>query len=212
MRSFDEYKKTASDKNLDSIESERNLDSIESERNLDSIESSGKQNSQKEHFSQEPPFNKEEQEKLNELLALSFDFARQNDFENLSTLLKYKLNPNLKNEKGDSLLMLASYHNALECVDLLLKNGARVDEKNDKNLTPLSGAIFKGYEKIVKRLLESGADVDEKCGGGFSACNFAVLFGRDEILNELLKYSKKKQKIGVLARIWLKIVKIFVKK
>lgn len=205
MRSFDDYKKTASDYN-------ESLDSIESEKNKDSIESSGGQNSQKEHFSQEPPFNKEEQEKLNELLALSFDFARQNDFENLSTLLKYKLNPNLKNEKGDSLLMLASYHNSLECVDLLLKNGAKVDERNDKNLTPLSGAVFKGYEKIVKRLLKSGADVDEKCGGGFSACDFAVLFGRGEILNELLKYSKKKRKIGLIARIWLKFAKIFVKK
>ncbi|MDE5602343.1 MAG: ankyrin repeat domain-containing protein, partial [Helicobacter sp.] len=63
----------------------------------------------------------QEEEKLEELCTMSFDMARNNDHQSLETLLKNGLNPNLTNHKGDSLLMLASYHNSVECVKLLLQ-------------------------------------------------------------------------------------------
>lgn len=43
----------------------------------------------------------EEESKLEELCAMSFDMTRNNDFHNLETLLKNGLNPNLTNHKGD---------------------------------------------------------------------------------------------------------------
>lgn len=99
----------------------------------------------------------EEKEKLEELCAMSFDMARNNDYKSLQTLLQNGLNPNLANHKGDSLLMLASYHNSIECVKLLLQYKAKVDKVNDKNLTPLAGVCFKGYVEVAKLLLENGA-------------------------------------------------------
>ena len=75
--------------------------------------------------------NAEEEKKLEELCALAFDFARDNDVASLETLLQYGLNVDLANHKGNTLLMLAAYNNSLDAAELLLKNGALVDKKND---------------------------------------------------------------------------------
>ncbi|TLD86157.1 ankyrin repeat domain-containing protein [Helicobacter sp. MIT 05-5294] len=142
----------------------------------------------------------EEQSKLEELCAMSFDMARNNDFQNLETLLKNGLNPNLTNHKGDSLLMLASYHNSLECVKLLLQYKAEVDKANDKNLTPLSGVCYKGYAEIARLLLENGANPDFKNPMGMTPYDFAIMFRRKEILELLAKYSNRK--IGFFKKLW----------
>ncbi|WP_288546173.1 ankyrin repeat domain-containing protein [uncultured Helicobacter sp.] len=143
--------------------------------------------------------NSKEQQQLEELCALSFDFARQNDTQNLKILLDSGLNANLANHKGDTLLMLAAYHNSLEAAKMLIEYGAQVDKPNDKNHTPLAGVCFKGYYEMAKLLLESGANPDGK--GALSPMNCAIMFRRKEILDLLLQYTKAKP--SALQRIWL---------
>ncbi len=143
----------------------------------------------------------QEKEKLEELCAMSFDMARNNDYTSLETLLKNGLNPNLTNHKGDSLLMLACYYNSVECVKLLLQYKAEVDKTNDKNLTPLSGVCFKGYVEVAKLLLENGANPDLKNPMGMTPYDFAILFRRKEIIKLLKKYSNKK--ISFFKKIWI---------
>ncbi|WP_297833951.1 ankyrin repeat domain-containing protein, partial [Pseudomonas sp.] len=50
-----------------------------------------------------------------------FDLARKGDARMLGLLLERELTPNLRNHKGDTLLMLASYHGHLDAVRVLLE-------------------------------------------------------------------------------------------
>ena len=156
----------------------------------------------------------QEYAKMEEFVKMSFDFARNNDAESLKIMLKNGLNPNLANHKGDSLLMLASYHNALNCVRLLLDFGANVDKPNDRGHTPLAGVCFKGYTQVAKLLLESGANPNgvsqnsainsgndssdiaqtstARSSAILSPINTAIMFRRKEILALLLRYNNQK--------------------
>ena len=109
------------------------------------------------------------------------DFARNGDAAGLSTMLGQGLGVDLRDAKGNTLLMLASYHGRAEVVKLLLKLGATVDLRNDKGQTPLGGVAFKGYVEIATLLLDAGADplADQ---GGQTPVDYATMFGRQEIL------------------------------
>ena len=134
---------------------------------------------------------KNEEQKLEELCAKSFDLARNNEIEPLIIMLDAGLNVNIANHKGNTLLMLAAYNNSLEVAKLLLERGAEVDKVNDKKQTPLAGVCFKGHYKMAELLLKFGADPDYD-SGGLTPMNCALMFRRKEIVKLLLKYSKKK--------------------
>ena len=156
------------------------------------------QNTQNTQGKQDCVLSEVERQKLEELCAQSFDFARADDVESLKILLDSGLNVNLANEQGNTLIMLAAYNNSLACAHLLLQRGADVDMRNDKGQTPLAGVCFKGYYEMAKLLIEHGADVDSD--GALSPMNCAIIFQRNEILKLLRQHSRKKpsllQKIG----------------
>ena len=109
------------------------------------------------------------------------DLARKGDTEGLALMLKGGLVVDACDAKGNTLLMLASYHGRAEVVKLLLKSGATVDLRNDKGQTPLGGVAFKGYVEIATLLLDAGADPVADQGGSTPA-DFATLAGKTEIL------------------------------
>ena len=109
------------------------------------------------------------------------DLARNGDAVGLGALLKGGLAVDARDAKGNTLLMLASYHGRAEVVKLLLKSGATVDLRNDKGQTPLGGVAFKGYVEIATLLLDAGADPVADQGGSTPA-DFATLAGKTEIL------------------------------
>ena len=109
------------------------------------------------------------------------DLARNGDAIGLGALLKGGLAVDARDAKGNTLLMLASYHGRAEVVKLLLKSGATVDLRNDKGQTPLGGVAFKGYVEIATLLLDAGADPVADQGGSTPA-DFATLAGKTEIL------------------------------
>ena len=109
------------------------------------------------------------------------DLARNGDAAGLGALLKGGLSVDARDAKGNTLLMLASYHGRAEIVKLLLKSGASVDLRNDKGQTPLGGVAFKGYVEIATLLLDAGADPVADQGGSTPA-DFATLAGKTEIL------------------------------
>ncbi|AJC87273.1 ankyrin repeat domain-containing protein [Campylobacter insulaenigrae] len=153
-------------------------------------------------------FNNEEEQRIQELCTMAFDFARKNDLENLKIMIEAGLSVNLKNHKGDSLLMLSSYHNSYECAQFLLENGARVDDKNDKGQTPLAGVCFKGYLPMCKLLVHYGANIDENNGLGMTPFSFAVMFGHREIVEFLAQNSKK----SFLKKLAFFVLKVFKRK
>ncbi|MFC7553941.1 ankyrin repeat domain-containing protein [Pseudoroseomonas wenyumeiae] len=73
-----------------------------------------------------------------EILAYAaqvFQCARAGDAETMRNLLARGLPANLTNDKGDTLLMLASYHGHLETVRTLLHHGADPNRLNDRGQT-----------------------------------------------------------------------------
>ena len=132
----------------------------------------------------------QEYAKVEEFVKMSFDFARNNDAESLKIMLENGLNPNLSNHKGDTLLMLASYHNAISCVRVLLDFSAEVDRANDRGHTPLAGVCFKGFLEVADLLLKAGANPNG-AGGALTPINTAIMFRRKEILALLLSYNSK---------------------
>ena len=71
---------------------------------------------------------------------------------------KYKINPDLTDNEGNSLLSLAVQSNSFQIVNYLINCGASVNTKNNSNNTPLHFALsFHNYE-IADMLIRCGAD------------------------------------------------------
>lgn len=147
----------------------------------------------------------EEEQRYAELQAMALDAARHGDVEALAPMLKAGMPANLRDEKGNTLLMLGAYHGQAEIVSLLLAHDAEVDGRNDRDQTPLAGVAFKGHLEIARILLEHGADPLADQGGGRTPVMFAAMFGHLEIVKLLEQAAaakgSKKSSLGWLARI-----------
>jgi uncharacterized protein len=117
-----------------------------------------------------------------------FGYARGGLARELDELLAMGLPPNLRNEKGDSLLMLASYNGHADAVRVLLERGADPDLANDRGQTPLAGAAFKGDIEVTRLLLDRGAAVDGRSDGGKTPLMMAAMFNRTEMVDLLLAH------------------------
>jgi uncharacterized protein len=115
-----------------------------------------------------------------------FDHARAGRDAELAELLAMGLPANLRDHKGDSLLMLASYHGHPDAARRLLEHGADPELANDRGQTPLAGAAFKGDAAMARLLLEKGAAVDGSGPDGKTALMIAAMFDRMEIIDLLL--------------------------
>lgn len=98
-----------------------------------------------------------------QLATQLFDYAREGRTPELDQYITAGIPVNLTNGKGDTLLMLASYHGHLATVHMLLGKGADPNVKNERGQSIIAGAVFKGEEDIVKALKEDG-DADLELG------------------------------------------------
>ncbi|QGU05256.1 ankyrin repeat domain-containing protein [Corynebacterium comes] len=118
---------------------------------------------------------------VRELATRLFEMARNGD----DTLVQYidnGVSPDLSNEDGNSLLMLAAYSGHENLVGALAERGADVDKQNNRRQTPLAGAVFKKYGAVVDRLVAAGADPH---AGAPSAVETARYFQLTEMLDRL---------------------------
>ncbi|KAF5976466.1 ankyrin protein [Fusarium bulbicola] len=102
-----------------------------------------------------------------EFASRMYDAARKGDVATFEQALPAGLPPNLTNDKGDTLLMLAAYHGHADLVKVLIQHGADPNRLNDRGQSPLAGAVFKKEDAVIqnrntnnkiKELLDSGAD------------------------------------------------------
>jgi ankyrin repeat protein len=147
------------------------------------------------------PISPEEEARYEELQHLALDFARTGNTEALMPMIHAGMSANLSDSKGNTLLMLAAYHNHLDTVSALLETGASVDQRNDRGQTPLAGVCFKGHAPIALRLLKAGADAKADNGLGATPITFAMMFGHHQLAKTLLEKSdarpSAKQRIGL---------------
>lgn len=134
----------------------------------------------------QPPMTATEQDVL-DFAARMFQLARSGDAEALAPMLERGLPPNMTNHKGDTLVMLASYHGQIDATRLLLEKGADPNRYNDMAQTPLAGAAFKGNLSMAELLLAHGADVNLCPPGGKTPLMFAAMFDRREIVDLLVR-------------------------
>ncbi|GKT50817.1 putative ankyrin repeat protein RF_0381 [Colletotrichum spaethianum] len=90
------------------------------------------------------------------LAASMYNAAREGNKSVLEEAILDGLPPNLTNEKGDTLLMLAAYYGHADLVKLLIQHGADPNRLNDKRQSPLAGAVFKRLDSVVEA--KGGAD------------------------------------------------------
>ncbi len=112
-------------------------------------------------------------------LQSMFDLARAGDTEQLASSIDAGIPVNLTNGTGDTLLILAAYHQHAETVRALLSRGADVERVNDRGQTALAAAVFRQAGDIVTDLLSAGA---EPAAGGRSALDVARFFDLPEML------------------------------
>lgn len=110
-----------------------------------------------------------------------FDLARQGDAARLAAYVDAGAPVDLTDADGNTLLMLAAYHDQPATVAALVERGADVEAQNRRGQSPLAGAVFKQADEVVRVLLEAGADPD---AGTPTARETAQMFGRPELFGE----------------------------
>jgi ankyrin repeat protein len=121
-------------------------------------------------------------------LRSMFDLARAGDTGRLAEAIDAGIPVNLTNESGDSLLILAAYHDHPETVRALLERGADHARVNDRGQTALGAAVFRRSERGVTLLLDAGAD---PALGPRSALDVARFFDLGEMLALLTARSER---------------------
>ncbi|MGM0385852.1 MAG: ankyrin repeat domain-containing protein [Actinomycetota bacterium] len=89
-----------------------------------------------------------------------FTLAREGRTELLAAYVDAGLPVDLANHNGDTLLVLAAYHEHPDTVLALLERGADVTRANLRGQNALTSATFKQDVESVRALLAAGADPD----------------------------------------------------
>jgi ankyrin repeat protein len=123
-----------------------------------------------------------------EMIQQLFQLVRTSDAERMRGLFEKGFDaPNIRDGKGNTLLMLASYNGQLEMTRVLLENGADPQIANDMGQIPLAGAAFKGNTAMAKLLIENGADVNARMPDGKTPLMFAAMFNQLAIIDLFLE-------------------------
>jgi len=106
------------------------------------------------------------------------DLAREGHADALAEAIARGVPANLTGGSGDTLLILATYHDHPGTVRMLLERGADPNRVNDRGQTALGAAVFRRSRESVELLLAHGADPH---AGERSAVDLAAFFGLDEM-------------------------------
>ncbi len=106
------------------------------------------------------------------------DLAREGQTSELAAVIERGVPVNLTGATGDSLLILAAYHDHPPTVRMLLEHGADPNRVNDRGQTALGAAVFRRSTESTSALLEHGGDPH---AGGRSAVEIAAFFELEDM-------------------------------
>ncbi|GAB6020752.1 hypothetical protein CHUAL_003414 [Chamberlinius hualienensis] len=93
----------------------------------------------------------------------------------------------VRDENGQTVLMLACQLGDIMFVRELLRHGADVSAMDNDNWTPLLNAAKEGHDEVVAELLECGANVEHKDMGGWTSLAWACYKGKTNAAKLLLE-------------------------
>ena len=112
--------------------------------------------------------------------------VERRDLTWLKFLLQEGANPNIRDNKGLTPLVLATQTGFLEGAQALIAAGAKVDIPNETGETPLISAVHKHDVEMMRALLRAGADPDRNDSSGRSARDYAAAAGENsQLSNEI---------------------------
>jgi ankyrin repeat protein len=91
-----------------------------------------------------------------------FVAAEREDVPELTTLVSRGVSVDIRDESGDTPLMMASAAGQVPSVELLLRRGADPNLKDKGGVTALHDAALYGQTAVVKVLVANGADPNSK--------------------------------------------------
>ena len=107
--------------------------------------------------------------KYSNYLESLFFYVKDNNFQSFKELFcKFKINPEIKDEDGNSLLNLAVQCDSNEIIEFLISSGALPNSQNKKLNTPLHYALTYQNFKLADLLIKNGADENIKNKDGLT--------------------------------------------
>ncbi len=123
------------------------------------------------------------------LREVAFQAAREGDVQTLRAYLDADQPADIRNARGDTLLILAAYYGHTEAVAEILKRPKlETDAVNAMGLTALTAAAFKGDLPTARLLLTRGADPNGGPGAARTPLMFAAIFGRTDAAKLLIDH------------------------
>lgn len=124
--------------------------------------------------------------------------AKRGDAVYARYLLQQGANPNLRDKRGNSALMVAVNGGAVELIPIFIAAKANLDLANDSGETPLIRAVQLRSLTMVRALLAAGADADHTDSlVGRSARTYAAEDTRTPALAKLFEGTPKRERRGV---------------
>lgn len=113
-------------------------------------------------------------------------------------LLQHKADPNIRDAKGNTPMMLAALNGRDDIIDLLLTYKANPNLANSSGQTALILAVNARNETIARMLIAKGADPDQTDNlAGLSARDYALRDSRNPVMVALFKDTPKKVRAQV---------------
>ncbi|MDR6865596.1 ankyrin repeat protein [Microbacterium resistens] len=123
-----------------------------------------------------------------EVIEGTFDLARDGRVGPLGEMIDAGVPIDLRNPRGDTLLIVAAYAERVDVVADLLARGADTDAVNSHGQTAVACAVFRRNEPLLRMLLDAGADQN---AGGHPAAQIADQFGQPAMRAVLDEYAAR---------------------
>ena len=113
-----------------------------------------------------------------------FRAARADNASGMKSLLTKGFDPNTRDEKGQTALLIAMREPSPKVIDVLIAfPKTDVEARNAKDESPLMLAAIKGQQDIVTKLIARDADINKP---GWTPLHYAATSGQIAIMKQLL--------------------------
>jgi len=127
------------------------------------------------------------EKKESEIDCAALVAAREGFSEALRILIDIgRIDPDLTDENGWTLLRTASWSGQEQCVKLLIDAGSQVNKCDGEQRTALRAACWAGHLECVRTLLDSGAEINHMDSEGRTSLIAACYMGHISCVRELI--------------------------